>query len=959
MAFFFFVPPLFSNLFSLSLPLKQKHTQEVPSSTVSRDWIEGLDTPTVVRRKRGESVAAAAAAIGLSLPKFDGDDGESSLLLSCRQRRHRRKNWFLPKNLAALLGGDDPSNSSSCPRFRALDPQGNEAQLKWTLGEQWVSYSAARGGGGVASVGRTGAGGNGTRRGRDAPATTAALAGAATPAATAAALVADAAVAAPASENGGGAGEPHREEEEEEEDEEADEADSTRIVRPAAGAASAALPLPKKSVPTPPRFSSRGISLESKRRLLVAEVRLCGDGEGEGGSSNSPLSKASRPPAAVAGADLVASLFLLEGEAAALIRGIAPAGSKLSLHPAGGFSDWRLPAAGAAGWRFALGCGEKDKAKSVPRVVLAAPLSAGNAATFAAWARGAPRGAVALVKSLEGVVRSDLGAGDAVFLPPGWLVCEATPPFWRSAAARIDENDDDEPDSSDDDENDDDDDEENEEEDEDEEASFSLFGGSACLSGQALLCSGWRQHAAASRLEDSLGIKPKDRQPGLERLAWVSAKCWAKALKSALPSAAKRAALGLAVAALAAKRRQARQEVEAAAAAARAEAEAEAAARVLAGALGGEREGGEEEGGEGGEAVPWAGGGEVPWAEDDDEGNQQQQQRPKTGLKFKLGGLKSSGGTAATSSKNDNGGGNVTAAAAAASSPKVSVKLRLPTRIAAAAALPPPAPPAATSPAAPASAAAPPPLLAPLRPSILSALPHLSQLLREWSLLPLEVLAAASAGHADPLAAVDALAEGIRAVAVAAAAASASAAAETTTTTTSPDSLLSLLFSSPTAAAEAAALAALPPPVVLPAAFDADEAAPILPFRWGEEDDDGEGGNGNGYDDDDEEFHAFGGNFEEEAGDSFDGFDGGKSKWSRKRRPSGTGSVGPSRKQQQQRPKQQQGQQQRPRSAVGETPATTAGAKASSSLLRKQFPASPKLASKSVKDRLKKKLKLR
>ena len=61
--------------------------------------------------------------------------------------------------------------------------------------------------------------------------------------------------------------------------------------------------------------------------------------------------------------------------------------------------------------------------------------------------------------------------------------------------------------------------------------------------------------------------------------------------------------------------------------------------------------------------------------------------------------------------------------------------------------------------------------------------------------------------------------------------------------------------------------------MVLPAAFDADEAAPILPFRWGEEEE-GE----------DEDFDDGGNFYEEEAGDSFDGFDGGRR--NRKRRPS-------------------------------------------------------------------------
>ena len=151
---------------------------------------------------------------------------------------------------------------------------------------------------------------------------------------------------------------------------------------------------------------------------------------------------------------------------------------------------------------------------------------------------------------------------------------------------------------------------------------------------------------------------------------------------------------------------------------------------------------------------------------------------------------------------------------------------------------------------------------------------------------------------------------------------------------------------------EAVALAALPPPVVLPAAFDADEAAPILPFRWGEEGEDEEGERNGG---DDDEFRAFGTKFEEEAGDSFDGFDGVKR--SRKRSSSGPQRKRPSKQQQAQ-------QQQRPRSAVGETAAPTAAAAARGTastmiLSRKQFPSSPKLASKSVKDRLKKKLKLR
>ena len=1011
-SFFFFLrlrrPPPLSNLFSLSFSLSQnKKPQEVPASAVTRDWIEGLDSPAVVRRKGGESVEAAAALIGLALPKFD-DDNDGDFPLSRRQRR-RRRNWFLPKNLASLLG--DPSNSSF-PRFRALDPQGNECQTKWCLGEQWVSYSMARGGA-VASAGNGARGDGGgvgaPRRGGSTPETTAALAGAATPAATAA-LAAAAAVAAPAAQNGAGGG--GHERAEEEEDEEADEADSTRIVRPAlAGAAkavAAALPLSKKPAapPPPPHFSSKGISLESKRRLLVAEVRLCGDGDGDGdgGGSSSALSPASRAPAAVAAADLVAELLRLEpaSEAAALIQGISPARSRLSVHPAGGFSDWKLPAAGAAGWRFALGGGGGggeggggERAKNVPRVVFAAPLSAANAATFAAWARGAPLGAVALVKSLEGVVRAELRAGDAVFLPPGWLVSEATPS--RAAAVRSSDYGGDEPDDGDgdgdgekeegDDEDDDEDDEGDEDDGEgDDEASSSLFGGSACLAGQALLCSGWRQHAAASRLEDALGAKPRDRRPGLERLAWVSAKCWGRSLRAALPSAAKRAALGLAVAALTARRRQARQEEEAAAAAARAEAEAEAAARVLAGSLGGEVDGAGD------------GGGAVPWAEEEDERNQQQQ-RPKTGLKVKLRGLSKGGGgtegaaaaaavvaaAAAAAVESDSGGGGNAAAAGAASSPKVSVRLKLPSKPAAAAA----APAAATgenggasgggsdavADAAAAAAAAPPAArpvlsavapsparpLAALRPSIVSAVPHLARLLREWSLLPPDVLAAASSGHADPLAAADALAEGIRAVASAAASAAAASAAakpvasaaETAAAAAGPDpSSLSLLFSSPAAAAEAVALAALPPPVVLPAAFDADEAAPILPFRWGEEGEDEEGERNGG---DDDEFRAFGTNFEEEAGDSFDGFDGVKRR--RKRSSSGPQRKRPSKQQQAQ-------QQQRPRSAVGETAAPTAAAAARGTastmiLSRKQFPSSPKLASKSVKDRLKKKLKLR
>ena len=240
-SFFFFLrlrrPPPLSNLFSLSFSLSQnKKPQEVPASAVTRDWIEGLDSPAVVRRKGGESVEAAAALIGLALPKFD-DDNDGDFPLSRRQRR-RRRNWFLPKNLASLLG--DPSNSSF-PRFRALDPQGNECQTKWCLGEQWVSYSMARGGA-VASAGNGARGDGGgvgaPRRGGSTPETTAALAGAATPAATAA-LAAAAAVAAPAAQNGAGGG-GHERAEEEEEDEEADEADSTRIVRPAlAGAAKA------------------------------------------------------------------------------------------------------------------------------------------------------------------------------------------------------------------------------------------------------------------------------------------------------------------------------------------------------------------------------------------------------------------------------------------------------------------------------------------------------------------------------------------------------------------------------------------------------------------------------------------------------------------------------------------------------------------------------------------------
>ena len=166
-----------------------------------------------------------------------------------------------------------------------------------------------------------------------------------------------------------------------------DEADSAAVAAPAAAAP--ALPSP------------RGISAESKRRLLVAEVTLDG----------TPL--ACGPPAAVAAADAVPPAW------PATDFGPPPsAGATLSLHPAGGFADWCTPPGGACTWIFGL---------AGRRLVLCAPPTPANEAAYAAWARGPARGATALAAALRGVVRAEVRPGDAAFVPAGWLAAAATP----------------------------------------------------------------------------------------------------------------------------------------------------------------------------------------------------------------------------------------------------------------------------------------------------------------------------------------------------------------------------------------------------------------------------------------------------------------------------------------------------------------------------------------------------
>ena len=256
-----------------------------------------------------------------------------------------------------------------------------------------------------------------------------------------------------------------------------DEADSTQVVRRQrsqqqllqGGEGGAAAP---PSLASPPA-AHRGISAESRKRLLTAEVVL--DGTPLGGVG---------PPAAVAAADAVPPSWPPS-------LGPSPrAGAALALYPAGGFTDWRPAPGGATGWLFGL-AGRLS--------VVAAPPSTRNAATFAAWVTDTPLGArsgAALVRSLDGIVRADIRPGDALFVPAGWLSAVAAPALGPSA-----------PD------------------------------GAAALTGAALLASTAPALAAASSLEDDVGARPRHRWPAFEAVAWCMAERLARVLLSALPPA--------------------------------------------------------------------------------------------------------------------------------------------------------------------------------------------------------------------------------------------------------------------------------------------------------------------------------------------------------------------------------------------------------------------------------------
>ena len=373
--------------------------------------------------------------------------------------------WWTPDGLAAALGPD-----TDLPGLRVLDPCGGDGP-RWRP-RQWALYCAAR---------------SATARPPRTP-------------------------SAPRRAASGASVE--------------DEADSTQVVRRQRsqqqllqGEGGAASP----PALTSPPAAHRGISAESRKRLLTAEVIL--DGTSLGGVA---------PPAAVAAADAVPPSW-------PPALGPSPrAGAALSLYPAGGFTDWRPSPGGATAWLFGL---------AGRLAVVSAPPTKQNEATFAAWVTDTPPGArsgAALVRSLQGIMRADIRPGDALFVPAGWLTATAAPSLGPSAAD-----------------------------------------GASALTGAALLASTAPALAAASALEDDVGARPRHRWPAFEAVAWCVVDRLASVLCAALPPAtaaaieagvardtAARRAAAEATAAAAAREAEAR----AAAAAARAERAAAAAA---------------------------------------------------------------------------------------------------------------------------------------------------------------------------------------------------------------------------------------------------------------------------------------------------------------------------------------------------------------------------------------------
>ena len=129
------------------------------------------------------------------------------------------------------------------------------------------------------------------------------------------------------------------------------------------------------------------------------------------------------PPAVVRSLDLLAEVWpqaaAQPGDGGVALPAARPEVLLYSLmSPSGSFTDCHLDFGGSSVWYHLL---------SGTKVFLLAPPTEGNLAAFQAWASSPKQARTYLMDSLSWVHRAQVGPGDTLLIPGGWIHCVSTP----------------------------------------------------------------------------------------------------------------------------------------------------------------------------------------------------------------------------------------------------------------------------------------------------------------------------------------------------------------------------------------------------------------------------------------------------------------------------------------------------------------------------------------------------
>jgi len=140
--------------------------------------------------------------------------------------------------------------------------------------------------------------------------------------------------------------------------------------------------------------------------------------------AGTPLAEWVEPPQCVRDLDLIAAAWPRARRTVATSDSAPPPppAPEVLLYalmsPAGSYTDAHIDFGGSSVWYHLL---------SGTKVFLLAPPTAANLAAFEAWASSPKQARTYLMDSLHGVHRAEVGPGDTLLIPGGWIHCVATP----------------------------------------------------------------------------------------------------------------------------------------------------------------------------------------------------------------------------------------------------------------------------------------------------------------------------------------------------------------------------------------------------------------------------------------------------------------------------------------------------------------------------------------------------